>query len=90
MFYALWAMAPIFVSVVSFAVYVINGNELSVAKAFTVRIPRRGFRVEGDADARRNAGHRAIPDDTRTAQRAAVVDRADPAGTPHLISFAFL
>ncbi|KAL0574916.1 hypothetical protein V5O48_007038, partial [Marasmius crinis-equi] len=35
MFYALWMSAPILVSIVSFATYVAQGNELTVSKAFT-------------------------------------------------------
>lgn len=34
--YALWATAPILVSIISFSVYVMQGKELSVATAFTV------------------------------------------------------
>lgn len=37
MFHALWSLAPVLVSTVSFAVYVALGNELTVATAFTVR-----------------------------------------------------
>ncbi|KAL0058578.1 hypothetical protein AAF712_014741 [Marasmius tenuissimus] len=35
MFYTLWMSAPILVSIVSFAVYVAQGNELTVSQAFT-------------------------------------------------------
>jgi len=36
MFYLLWTCAPILVSIVSFFVYVVQGNELTVSVAFTV------------------------------------------------------
>lgn len=36
LFSLLWALAPTFVSIVSFFVYVWQGNELSIATAFTV------------------------------------------------------
>ncbi|KAF9255059.1 multidrug resistance-associated ABC transporter [Marasmius fiardii PR-910] len=35
LFYTLWMSAPILVSIVSFATYVLQGNELTVSKAFT-------------------------------------------------------
>ncbi|KAA1467006.1 P-loop containing nucleoside triphosphate hydrolase protein [Dentipellis sp. KUC8613] len=35
LFNALWMLAPIFVSIISFFVYVVQGNELTVSKAFT-------------------------------------------------------
>ncbi|KAJ7057949.1 hypothetical protein C8F01DRAFT_1210797 [Mycena amicta] len=34
-FYILWMAAPIFISVISFATYVMLGNELTIGKAFT-------------------------------------------------------
>lgn len=37
MFYLLWNISPILVSIVSFFVYVARGNELTVSVAFTVR-----------------------------------------------------
>lgn len=39
LFSALWTTAPILVSIISFWVYVMRGNELSVSVAFTVRSP---------------------------------------------------
>ncbi|TFY66276.1 hypothetical protein EVG20_g4808 [Dentipellis fragilis] len=35
MFTSLWMLAPIFVSIISFFAYVVQGNELTVSKAFT-------------------------------------------------------
>jgi len=44
MFYILWTAAPILVSIVSFLVYVLQGNELTIATAFTVcRLPSCGL-----------------------------------------------
>lgn len=37
LFSALWTTAPILVSIISFCVYVMRGNELTVSVAFTVR-----------------------------------------------------
>ena len=37
MFYLLWTLAPILVSIISFFAYVMQGKELSVSIAFTVR-----------------------------------------------------
>lgn len=37
LFSALWTTAPILVSIISFWVYVMRGNELTVSVAFTVR-----------------------------------------------------
>ncbi|KAI0030294.1 multidrug resistance-associated ABC transporter [Vararia minispora EC-137] len=34
-YYSLWAVAPTLVSIVSFTVYIVTGNELTIAKAFT-------------------------------------------------------
>lgn len=36
MFYLLWTCAPILVSIISFTVYVLRGNELDIPTAFTV------------------------------------------------------
>ena len=36
MFYMLWAIAPILISVTSFFVYVATGHKLTVSTAFTV------------------------------------------------------
>lgn len=38
----LWTTAPVFISIVSFFTYVMQGNELTISKAFTVRpgVPR--------------------------------------------------
>ena len=42
---ALWTTAPILVSIVSFFAYVIRGNDLDVATAFTVSISRTCYNV---------------------------------------------
>ena len=50
LFYLLWACAPILVSIISFFAYVMQGKELSVSIAFTVRPIMFGRDVKADCD----------------------------------------
>jgi hypothetical protein len=38
MFFLIWALAPILLSTISFFTYVMLGNQLTIATAFTVRL----------------------------------------------------
>ena len=37
LFFLIWTCAPIFVSIISFMTYVMQGNQLTISTAFTVR-----------------------------------------------------
>jgi hypothetical protein len=63
MFYILWTTAPILISIVSFLVFVLQGNELTVAKAFTVSLVCHS-RCDCADDLECNPGHCLVHYDT--------------------------
>jgi len=79
MFYLLWSCAPILVSIISFFVYVMQGKELSVSIAFTVRPIMSGRNVVIDCD--RHQVDRAVQHDQITVECYPGVDSPNSPGS---------